>query len=162
MSAGNTIIEFSPLCCVPPDFGYARFGVRNDHPVLYFGHTGTVNESGFFSAIMPHYYSGRGMNVNIAWSSSTGSIGYCKWNGALERFTGNSDLKTSHFLGIQSASGEAPASSGLIQYLNLPMTGIYCTGLLPGELFRFMIQRDGTQNSMSGDAELYFLEFKEA
>lgn len=161
MSSGNTIVEFSPLCVIPPDSNYARFGVRNNHPVLYFGHTG-VNESGFFSAIMPHYYSGRGINVNIAWSSLTGSIGYCKWNGALERFTGNADLKTSHFLNSNSVSGQAPLSSGLIQYLNLPLTGIYSTGILPGELFRLMIQRDGLQNSMSGDAELYFLELKEA
>lgn len=161
MAANNTLVEFSPLCVVPPDSGYARFGVRNNHPLLYFGHTG-VNESGFFSAVMPHYYGGNGINVNIVWSSTTGSIGYCKWNGALERFTGNADLKSSHFLDIRSVSGEAPATSGLIQYLNLPLTGIYSTGILAGEMFRFMIQRDGTQNSMSGDAELYFLEFKEA
>lgn len=161
MSQGNTLIEFSPLCYAPPVSGYARLGIRNDHPLLYFSSTGLA-ESGFFSAVMPSYYSSRGINVNMAWSSLTGTVGYCKWNAAIERLSGNADLKVSNFGAIQTTSGQAPASSGLIQYLNLSMTGIYSTGLVSGEMFRLMIQRDVTVNSMSGDAELYFLELKEA
>jgi hypothetical protein len=42
------------------------------------------------------------------------------------------------------------------------MTGIYSTGIQPGEMFRLMFQRDNIQNSLSGDVELYFLELREA
>lgn len=161
MSQGNTLIEFSPLCMSPPVSGYARFGVRNDHPLLYFTSTG-IAESGFFSAVMPSYYSSRGINLNVAWSSLTGTDGYCKWNAAIERLSGNADMKISNFGAIQTNSGQAPSASGLIQYLTIPMTGIYSTGIQPGEMFRLMFQRDNVQNSLSGDAELYFLELKEA
>lgn len=162
MASGDTLVLFYAVNNEPPSSSYATPDTRNGRPCLDFD--GITQETAIFSAVMPRNYSGGGVGIYIHHAATSGTTGTIGWVVDFER-VGNRVLDTDvDSFGpsqIVQATTVSP-TGGQIDILYTTMvdgTGINNTSA--GEMFRFRIKRDVTNDNCASDAELYAVELKE-
>jgi hypothetical protein len=163
MASGQGLLALLVLANEPPASNFATLDTRNSRPVLDFD--ASTNESAVFSGVMPTNYSGNGLTVRIGWSAETATTGNVVWNASIER-TDEAvlDIDADSFAAAQAATGTAPGTSGQVRITTITFTnGAQMDSVVAGELFRIKITRDAANGSdtMTGDAELHFVEIRE-
>ena len=162
MASGDTLCIFTPLNNEPTASNFATLDERNQHPVLDFD--ATTNESAVFKGIMPRHYGGSGVTVYIHYAMSTAESGDIDWDAAFERVSDQQqDIDSDGFAAVQSVdTTTVPGTSGNVDIVNITFTnGAQMDSVAVGEGFRLKVTRDATNDSATGDAELWAVEIKE-
>lgn len=163
MASGTTLLIFRPQDNEPPSSSYATFDTRNQHPVLDFDDS--TSESAVFSGVMPRAYDGGGLTVYLHWAATTATSGGVTWDIAFERIGDNQqDMDSNGFATAQSASDSPSITSGYVVIHSDTFTdGAQMDSIAVGEGFRMKITRNtgDSGDTMTGDAELRFIEIKE-
>lgn len=163
MASGDTLLLFSPLNNEPPSSAYATHDLRNGHPVLDFD--AATDESALFSGILPQHYDGGGITIYIHWAGTSATSGNVVWNTAIERIgEGQQDTDSDSFATAQAVTAAAPGTSGNVDIASIAHTsGAQMDSAAVGELFRLKVTRDADNGSdtMTGDAELFYIEIRE-
>lgn len=163
MASGNSLITFYPQGNQPPATNFATLDLRNSHAVLDFD--ATTAEDAIFAGVLPRHYAAGGLTVVVQWMASSATSGNCKWNVAIERNEDEgTDLDADSFATAQTATGAAPATSGMVQYTAITFTnGAQMDSVAVGEHFRIKVTRDAADggDTMASDAELLAVEIRE-
>ena len=163
MASGDTLVVFTPLHNEPPSASAATIDTRNQHPVLDFD--ASNNEFGVFSGVMPQHYSGSGVDCLIHFSMSTATSGCIDLNAAFEKISACSqDIDSDGFAAANTAMDvPVPGTSGYITSACITFTdGADMDSVGAGDGFRIKIARNGPTDGATGDAELRYLEIREA
>jgi hypothetical protein len=163
MSSGDTLLIFTPHASEPPGSNPATLDVRNRHPVLDFD--GATNESAVFSGVMPRHYAGGGAVVYLHYAMTTATSGDVDWDVAWERIGDQQqDVDADSFAPAKSANdAPVPTVCGQVDVVAVPFSdGAEMDGVAAGDGFRLMVTRDAASDSAAGDAELLFVEVREA
>lgn len=163
MGSENTLLVFTPHSGEPLADNYATQDVRNNHPVLDFDDS--VNEDIVFSGVLPRHYDGGGLVVYLHYAMSSATSGDIDWDVAFERIGDQQqDLDSDGFASVQSVDNTTvPGTSGLVDIVNVTFTdGAQMDSIGVGEGFRIKVTRDAVSDTSAGDAELVFVEIKEA
>ncbi len=155
---GDTLIVFTALAATFPAANFATPDLRNNHPVLDFD--GSTDEECFFEGVLPAFYGGGGLVVDLYVAHTSATTGTSRWQTDYERLNeGGPDLDADSFSGtFQSAGGAASATSGIATKISIAHTNAQIDGAGPGEPFRLKVRRDadGTSGTddITTDAEL--------
>lgn len=163
MASGDSLVAFTPQANEPPASNFATLDTRNQHPVLDFD--GTTNESAVFSAIMPQHYAGSGVTVYLHYAMTSATTGDVDWDVAFERIGDQQqDIDSDGFATVQSVDNTTvPGTSGNVDIVSVAFTdGAQMDSVAVGEGFRVKVTRDAASDTASGDAELRFVEIREA
>lgn len=156
----KTYAKFSALDGNPPASNYATFDTRNSVPVLDFDDS--TEESTVFLSIMPEAASlGSGLTIRIHWAATTATTGQVRWGVQLER--GNTDLDSDSFDTAAEAHSTTSGTSGTVTITEITTTNI--DGITAGDGYRLKVYRDvtdTTNDTMTGDAELVWVEVRSA
>lgn len=163
MASGQTMAIFTAQMSSPPASNYATLDTRNDHPVL--DYDDTTGESSYFQDVLPRNYNGGGLTATIGFSASTATTGNVVWDLSIERIDDSSlDIDADSFASAQSVTAAAPGTSGMVKYATIAFTaGAQMDNLAAGEMYRLKLARNAASggDTMSGDAEINFLELRE-
>lgn len=162
MSSGDTLIIFTPLSNEPPSSNYATLGLRNLHPILQFDTT--TQEAAIWTGICPRSYSGGGITVYVHWDAATATSGTIGWDVAFEYMSdGSTDMDSDSFASAQTiVAATVPGTSGIITITNVAISnGANIDNLAVGGSFRIRVRRDVSNDTATGDANLYAVELKE-
>ena len=162
MSAGDTLLIFTPLANEPPASNFATLDTRNLHPCLDFD--ATTNESAVFTGIMPRHYAGGGITVYLHYAMSSAEADTIDWDAAFERIGDQQqDVDSDSFADVNSVDNTTvPGTSGLVDVVSIAFTdGADMDSVAAGEMFRLKITRDAASDDAAGDAELYAVELRE-
>lgn len=168
MASGDTLAIFTPLHNEPPSTAYATLDIRAGassavHAVLDFD--SATDESAEFAGFMVRNYDAGGITVTIGWMATTATSGNTIWDVAFKSVSDDADdLDTKAFAAANSVTATAASASGEVDYATVTFTdGADMDSVAAGEYFRMRLMRDADSGSdtMSGDAELLFLEIKE-
>jgi len=156
----KTFHVFTPAHNQPPASSFATLDTRNSALVLDFDDA-TV-ESAVFVGRAPEAASfGSGIVVKIDWMATSATTGNVRWRAEFER--GTTDLDSDSFDTATEATGAANGTSGIATTTDITCTTI--DSIVAGDRFRVRISRignDGTNDTMSGDAELVTVELRAA
>lgn len=162
MASGDTLVVFNPLMNEPPSANAASFDLRNSRPVLDFD--GAASEEAVFSGVMPQAYGGNGIEVYIHYAVD-GAAGDIDWDAEFER-VGDQVLDTDgdSFAAAQSTDGTAvPGNTGDVDIVSIAFTdGAQMDSIAVGEGFRLKITRIGGDDTNNDDANLFWVEIREA
>lgn len=163
MASGDSLSKWGARACGLPSSNFATPDTRNSHDVLDFD-AGT-DESALFTGVLDPAYDGGGVTVYLTWMASSATSGNCVWGAAFERIAANShDLDSDSFATANTATGAADGTSGEVTVTTIAFTsGAQMDSVAAGELFRLKVYRDADNGSdtMTGDAELLFVEIRE-
>ena len=163
MASGDTLCVFTPAMSEPPSTNFGTLDTRNGVLVLDFDDT--TDESTQFPGFMPRRYDGGGLTVTIGWMATTATTGNCIWDIAFKSVSDDADnLDTKAFAAANSVTATTATASGEVDYAEITFTdGADMDSVAAGEYFRIQINRDANNGSdtLSGDAELVFIEIKE-
>jgi hypothetical protein len=163
MAAGETLLAWNATANHPPASNFATFDTRNTHPVLDFDDT--VDENAHFGGVLPRYYNGGGIIVQLVWLATTATTGSCRWAVAFERHQDEvTDLDVDDFAAAKTADATPAATNGAPQYTEISFSNSEIDGLLMSESFRLRVTRQGSNaaDTMVGDAELLRVALREA
>lgn len=156
----KTYAKFTALDGNPPASNYATFDTRNSVPVLDFDDS--TEEAAVFSSIMPESASlGSGLTIRIHWAATSATTGAVRWGVQLER--GNTDLDSDSFDTATEAHSTTSGTSGIVTITEITTTNI--DGITAGDGYRLKVYRDvtdTTNDTMTGDAELVWVEVRSA
>lgn len=149
-------LQWGPYDNEPPASNYATLDTRNQHPVLDFDTT--TQEAAFFSGILPADYGGGGITVSVWCAATSATSGTIGWDVAIERIDASSlDTDSDSFATAQTITATTvPGTSGQVLKLSVNISdGANMDSLAAGEMFRLRIRRDVTNDTATGDAELF-------
>lgn len=166
MASGDTLALFGAL---HSDSGaltsaFATLGLRNGHAILQFDTT--TQWSSFFSGKMPQHYAGGNLVVYIAWTAATATTGTIGWDVTFERLNdAGQDIDADGFATAQTVTAATvDGTSG-----NLKTTNVVCTAgstgtdsIAAGDPFRVRVRRDVANDTAAGNAEISWVEIREA
>jgi hypothetical protein len=154
----KTIATFTATQNQPPSASFATLDTRNSIAVLDFDDTAV--ESAIFLSIIPeNTILTSGLAVYTTWTATSATTGNVRWRAEWMRC--NTDLDSNSFDTAVETNGTANGTSGITTTTLLSTTNI--DGLIAGNVFRLRISRvgnDGTNDTMSGDAELIAVEVR--
>lgn len=154
----KTIATFTATQNQPPSGSFATLDTRNSIAVLDFDDTAV--ESAIFSGIIPEgTILTSGLAAYTTWMATSATTGNVVWRAEWMRC--NTNLSADSFALPVSAIGTTNAIPGITTTTLLSTTDI--DGLVAGDVFRLRISRvgsDGTNDTMSGDAELVATEVR--
>jgi hypothetical protein len=163
MSAGDSLLQWTAQAAEPPASGAATPDARNRHPVLDFDDT--AEESAVLAGVLPQHYGGGGLTVVLHWAATSATAGSVVWQAAFERIgDAQQDFDADGFAAAKSVTAAAPGTSGHVSIDAIAFSdGAEIDNLAPGEGFRLKITRDAdhASDTMTGDAELRFVELQE-
>ena len=167
MASGQTLAVFFPQDGEPPSSNYATLDTRNGVLVLDFDDT--TDETMEFAGFMPRNYSGGGLSVTLGWMATDTTVGpdSAVWEIGFKSVSDDADdLDTKAYAANNFAQANEASASGEVKYTVITFTdGADMDSVAAGEYFRMRVTRDanGTNgtDSLSGDAELVFVEIKE-
>lgn len=163
MAVGDTLALFDAMAARSPSSGYPQIDSRNGHYVLDFDDS--VVETTIFQGAYPQQYAGGNLEVVLTWAASSAVSDETVWQAALERqAVGGLDLDADAFGAAYSAAGTANATSGRLTQTSIIVAAADAGSPAAGEGFRLQISRDAdaVDDTMTGDAELLFVELREA
>lgn len=162
MATNETIAVWEAIGGTPPSSASATLDLRNGHVVLDFD--ADANETAYFAAVLPKHYAGGNLACKLHWMATSATSGNVRWSAAFERLEANGpDLDSAGFQTAAEANGAANATSGKLTVTTLTLTAL--DGAVAGDAFRIAVTRvatDGTNDTMTGDAELLAVELVEA
>jgi hypothetical protein len=157
----KTITTFTATQNQPPSASFATLDTRNSIAVLDFDDTAV--ESAIFLGIIPEGTNlTSGLAAYTTWMATSATTGNVVWR-AEWMDCNATDLDADSFALPVSAIGAANGVSGITTTTILSTTNT--NGLSAGDVFRLRISRvgsDGTNDTMSGDAELVAVEIRSA
>jgi len=163
MATGDALLEFHPTANEPPASNYAALGFRNAQAHLAFD--ADTNESAVFAGILPNHYAAGGINVVLVWRATSATTGNVRWQVAVERQNDEGlDTDSDSFATAIEATAAAPGTAGMVQYTTVALSNSEIDGLVVNERFRLKVTReanDGTNDTMTGDAELVHVYIRE-
>lgn len=166
MASGDTLLIFTPSAASFPASAAPQIDTRNNHLVL--DYDDTAQETAYFAGVMPRHYGGGGVTIQLVWMAETATTGNVEWETAFERHEDDvGDLDSDSFATAQASGAVACASvSGEAKYTatNTHTAGAQLDSVVAGESFRLSVARDaddGTNDTMSDDAELMRVSIKE-
>lgn len=110
-------------------------------------------------------YDGGGLTFTIPWSASTATGNQARWEIAIRRVQDDAeDIDSAHTYVFNGVSDTAPSASGELSYPTITFTdGADMDSWADGEIAIVRIYRDHdhTDDTMTGDAELWGLVGKE-
>ena len=161
MAANDTLAIWEAIGGTPPASAAATLDMRNGHVVLDFD--ADTNESSYFSSVLPTHYAGGNMACKLHWMATSATSGNVRWSAAFERLEANGpDLDSNGFQTAVEAKAAANGTSGKLTVTTLTLSAL--DGAAAGDAFRIAITRvanDGTNDTMTGDAELMRVELVE-
>lgn len=166
LGAAQTLVRWTAQSGISPTTNGATFDSRNSHPVLDFDDT--TDESTVFTGILPKHYAGGGVKVEIHYAMTTATSGKIRWDVAFERVSDSQqDIDSDGFASAQTVNVSAvPGTSGYVAIAEVSFTdGAAMDSVSAGEGFRLKVVRkpsDTTNDTASGDAELWAVEVREA
>jgi hypothetical protein len=162
MAANETLAIWEAIGGIPPSSSAATLDVRNGHVVADFD--ADANESIYFVSVLPKHYAGGSIACKLHWMATSATSGNVRWSAAFERLeAGSPDLDSNGFQTAVEATGAANAASGKLTVTSLTLTAL--DGAVAGDAFRIAVTRvanDATNDTMTGDAELFAVELVEA
>ena len=156
----KTFHVFTPTRNQPPASSFATLDTRNSALVLDFDDA-TVESAVFVGRAPEAATFGSGIVVKIDWMATSATTGNVRWRAEFER--GTTDLDSDSFDTATEATGAANGTSGIATTTDITCTTI--DSIAAGDRFRVRISRvgnDGTNDTMSGDAELVSVELRAA
>lgn len=165
MASGNTLVIFVPQQSEPPASNYATLDTRNGHLLLDFDDT--TDEAAIFKGVLPQHYAGGGITAHVHYAMTSATTGKVRWDISYERIgDGQQDIDSDGFASAQSVNVAAvPGTSGHVDIVTIAHTnGAQMDSVAVGEGFRIKVERkpsDGTNDTASGDAELFAIELRE-
>jgi hypothetical protein len=162
MASGNTLLEWHPYSNEPPSSNGATRAERNNRPCLAFDDS--TNQYAIFSGVMPQHYDGNGVEVYLHIALASATSGDMDWDVAFERVAEYLDLDSDSWRTPNSTDNTTvPATAGLIKIVSVAFTdGLDMDNVAVGEGFRLRINRDAVSDTANGNAELYWVELREA
>ena len=161
MAANETLAIWEAAGGTPPVTAAATLDTRNGHVVLDFD--ADTNESSYFSAVLPKHYAGGNVACKLHWMATSATSGNVRWSAAFERLkAGGPDLDSNGFQTAVEATAAANGTSGKLAVTALTLTAL--DGAVAGDAFRIVVTRvanDGTNDTLTGDAELVQVELVE-
>jgi len=154
----KTIVTFNATQNQPPSGSFATLDTRNSIAVLNFDDA-AVESAIFLGAIPENYVLTSGLAVYTTWMAISATSGNVRWRAEWMRC--NTRLDADSFDTAVEANGTVNATSGITTTTLLSTTSI--DGLVAGDVFRLRISRvgnDGTNDTMSGDAQLVAAEVR--
>jgi hypothetical protein len=162
MAANETLAIWEAIGGTPPSTSAATLDTRNGRVVLDFD--ADANETCYFSSVLPKHYAGGNIACKLHWMATSATSGNVRWSAAFERLEANGpDLDSNDFQTAVEATTAASGTSGKLTVTTLTLTAL--DGATTGDAFRLAIMRvatDGTNDTMTGDAELLAIELVEA
>lgn len=165
MASGDTLLWVSVLSNEPPSSAYATFDTRNGHAVLDFDDS--ADEAAILRAVMPRHYGGGGVTAYIHYAMTSATSGKVRLELSFERIgDGQQDVDADGFAAAQAVNVDpVPATSGHVDIVSVAFTnGAQMDSVAAGESFRLKVVRkgtDATNDTASGDLELFGVELKE-
>lgn len=164
MSSGNSLVGFHPHDNEPSATDYCTLDTRNGHAVLDFD--ASTSERAVFTGFLPRHYSGGGITVTHCWAATSATTGNVVWWGGFERIGASDlDIDGDSFATDRGATASTCAAAGQVAYTEIAFTATQLDSLSTSgaELFRYKLTRGATAtgDSLSGDAELLFIEMRE-
>ena len=162
MASGSTLVVFTPNGAEFPASNYATLDVRNNHPCLDFDTT--TAETVYFTGVMPQSYSdATGITVYVHWAAASATSGTIGWLVALERNGDGQSITSDSFASDQTiTAATVPGTAGILDVTSVAITkGANMDSVVAGDMFRLQIQRDVSNDTASGDAEVYAVEIRE-
>jgi hypothetical protein len=166
MASGNTLVAWGAVDAISAT---ATFDTRAMHlgfvPVLDFDPD--ADEYAIFGAVMPRHYAGGGVTETIGWMATSATSGTVRWDGAFKSITDDADdLDTKPLDTARSVTSTTASASGEVKYETIAYAnGDEMDSVAAGEYFQFQLNRDANNGSsldtMTGDAELVFVEIRE-
>jgi hypothetical protein len=166
MSSGNSLCGFAPQDNEPTATDFATYDARNAHPCLDFD--ASTTEYAVFTGFLPRHYSNGGITFQLTWAGTSGATGSVVWGISIENLgsTSTTNLDTNSFgTATIFATDTCPTTSGLLADTSIAFGATQLDGLATqgGAAFRARLKRNATAtgDTMSGDAEMVFLEVRE-
>lgn len=163
MASGNTLLSFGVQANEAPSSGAATYDTRNSEWVLDFD--AATDEAFIAKAVLPRHYAGGGITVYIHWSATSATSGDVVWGVQFERIgEGQQDIDADSFATAATVTATAPGTSGNVDIASVAFSnGTAIDSIAVGELFRIKVYRDADNaaDTMTGDAELLYVELKE-
>lgn len=162
MASGNTLVVFTPNGAEFPASNYATLDTRNNHPCL--DYDTTTAETAYWTAVMPQSYSDTtGVTVYVHWAATSATSGTIGWLIAFERNADGSSVTSDDFASNQTITAvTVPGTAGLLDVTSVAITkGANMDSVVAGDMFRLRVIRDVSNDSASGDAEVYAVEIRE-
>lgn len=164
MASGATLAIFTPHGAQLPATTYATFNTRNTHLVLEFDTT--TQETAFFAGVMPRSYSGGNITVYVGWMAASATTNTIGWGISFERMAdAGDDMDSDSFANEQTiTAATVPGTTGVIKVTSVTVTA-GATGtdsIAAGDGFRLRVRRDVANDTAAGDAQLLWVELKEA
>jgi len=155
-----TFLIRSPLQNEPPASAFATLDTRNSIPCLDFD--AAADESAIFSGFAPEaIVLTSGIIARIVWAATSATSGNVRWRVKFERRT--TDQDSDSWDTATEATGAANGTSGICTTTEITCTTI--DSIVAGDSFRVCVTRvgtDGTNDTMTGDAELVSVELRAA
>ena len=156
----KTLARFTARDNNPPASSFATIDTRNSVLVLDFDDASV--ESAVFVGQTPEGADlSSGISVRLYWMATSATTGNVRWRAEFE--ADGTDLDSDSFDTSTEAAGAANGTSGIETLTTFTCTTI--DSLAAGDRFRLKISRvgnDGTNDTMSGDAELIAVELRAA
>lgn len=155
----KTLARFTASDNNPPASSFATLDTRNSVLVLDFDDA-SVESAVFISQIPEGADLSSGISVRLYWMATSATTGNVRWRAEFE--ADGTDLDSDSFDTATEATGAANGTSGIETLTTFTCTTI--DSLAAGDRFRLKISRvgnDGTNDTMSGDAELVAVELQQ-
>ena len=155
----KTLARFNASDNNPPASSFATLDTRNSVLVLDYDDA-TVESAVFVNQIPEGADLTSGISVRLYWMATSATTGNVRWRAEFE--ADGTDLDSDSFDTSTEATGAANGTSGIETLTTFTCTTI--DSLAAGDRFRLRISRvgnDGTNDTMSGDAELVAVELRQ-
>ena len=155
----KTLARFTASDNNPPASSFATLDTRNSLLVLDFDDA-SVESAVFVGQIPDGAVLTSGISVRLYWMATSATTGNVRWRAEFE--ADGTDLDSDSFDTSTEATGAANGTSGIETLTTFTCTTI--DSLSAGDRFRLRISRvgnDGTNDTMSGDAELVTVELRQ-
>lgn len=155
-----TLAVFTPMTSQPPATAFATLDTRNSIAVLDFDDA-SVESTTFVGVIPEAAVLTSGIIARLHWTATSATSGNVRWRVEFER--AGTDIDADSFDTATEATSAANGTSGIESVAAITCTTI--DSLAAGDRFRVRISRvgtDGTNDTMTGDAELIAVELRAA
>ena len=141
---------------------YATFLPRNTHSAVLYDDT--TQESWYFEDVMPDFYGGGNIKVEVHWTTVTATSGTGGWVVAFELIAETQDLDSDGFAADQTITAvTVPGTSGQVKISSVTVTaGSATDSVAAGKMFRVKVARDPANDTAVGDLELRMVRLIEA
>ncbi len=160
---GGTLLIFSPVHYQPTSSATAALDIRNGSLILAFD--GSVTENAHFTAIMPRFYAGQGIEVRILCTqeSDTNTTHLAVFEVAFDRFGEAAQSLDSASEGIaKTANMFISDTPGKLSIVNMNFLPTEVDGIMGGDMFRLRVSRlpGDPLDTVTGDAHVLRVELR--